>query len=147
MSTMKNSLIEHSVLSPLGESIVKKITKSGKVVYMHPVEGHVNYDKFTLYDILNLHFGAFRSLLGFMDDETNEQFGFLLETVIQNAENHVDKVFELIDQDAGIRNIEVHIVRRGNSFWRPGQVVGLTVTKNEAVKIKNRPRKSACQKK
>lgn len=114
---------------PLDEGIEKRVSKDGKVVYMHPAEGRVSHTTLTPYDILNLHFGALRSLLEFMDDETSEKFGFLLETVIQNAENHVDKVFELIEEDAGIKNIEVHIVRKGSHFWRPGRVAGVTITR------------------
>ena len=144
MTTMSAGHKERPEFFPLDEGIVKKITKNGQVIYLHPAEGRVSYDKFTLYDILNLHFGVLRSVLAFMNDETTEKFGFLLDVVIQNAENHVDKVFELLEKDAGIRNIEVHIVRAGNSFWRPGRVAGLTVTRKEAVKIKKHPRKNAC---
>lgn len=116
---------------PLDEGIYKKSGKNGKVIYMHPVEGKISCDTHTLFDILNLHLDALRKTLSFMTQEEDIDFGFLFETVIHNFEVHIDEVFELLEKDADIKNIEIHVVRRGIAHWRPGRVAGLTITKKE----------------
>jgi hypothetical protein len=118
----------------LDQLIRKKTGKNGEVIYIHPFEGKVEHDSLTLFDTFNLHLDALRKALDYMSIEEYESIGFLFEAVIRNAEVHINEVFKLLEQDAGIKNIEIHVVRRGNSFWRPGRVTGLTITRKEAAK-------------
>ena len=121
---------------PNDNKIIKKVNGSGKVTYYHPsIKRPTSKDEvFTwesdLYSQLYLIISRFKTMFDTIfdseDGEVFDRFYFLFEAVMRDARNQMDEMFEHVDNNIGI--IEMETVGGLNTgVYRDGLVVDASI--------------------
>ena len=106
---------------PNDNKIVKKLNGSGGASYHHPKGGKVYTWPNDLYSQLTLSLSRFKAMLDMLDDDDYDRFGFVFKSLIRDARNQLDEMFEHVHDAIGV--IEIEIVGVNNRGYRVGMIV------------------------
>ena len=110
---------------PNDNKIIKKLNGSGKASYHHPTGGKVCTWTNDLYSQLTLSFSRFKAMVAMLDDDDYDRFGFVFKSLIRDAENQLDEMFERVHDVIGV--IELEIVSVDNRGYRDGMIVDANI--------------------
>lgn len=108
--------------------IVRRVQEDGSVLYYHPIAFSDDPEPVkgeSLHDVVSTPIRRVKALVGLLDDDDWSRFGFVAETIIEEAERLYDEVFHFLDEVVG--EIEIDVMGRNSVVYRTGRVLGARI--------------------
>lgn len=68
-----------------------------------------------------MNFNIFSCAVAMLDDDDRDRFGFVFESLIRDAANRIDEIFNRVDNSIG--RIILDMVAHGDSVYRDGMII------------------------
>jgi hypothetical protein len=76
----------------------------------------------------------YKSLIAFLDEDDYTEFGILFEALVGYNHRQLDEMLEFLTRCVG--RINFHYIARGQTTYRSGRIVGITVEPPEMIEAR-----------
>ena len=123
----KSDVLQGMAIRPDFE-IIKQVQDDGTAIYYHPInDGDPEPVKGeNLYDVVMRPIYRLKALTDLLNDNDYSRFGYLAESITNEAERLYEELFHFLDRAIG--EIEIDVMDRGSVVYRPGRVLSAKIT-------------------